>query len=308
MKNMRTLLKLLGAVTLTGLPATTVIACGSDTNETKVLADKVSENLNLTDTSGKGLKVVNLDWNNYEPYFSIDDSDIVVTNLLVGDVTTGEAKAKDQASFDFLRAVLLLQLKSGTTFADGIFDATDVAKIKHKVSDISISTAKFVEPNDEQKIIVSSGTYSLQFFKEDGTTNLGDKYQVKVATNTNALFNIFGTDDPIKLTDKEFIYTGSPIELFAANLNIELYIDKWVNNKIEVPLISSKRTDPAIKFNYFEELIGWKAKFNVKTFTKFATNVDDKRVETGDKLILAITWSRDNETVSLKANMTLIAK
>lgn len=49
MKNMRTLLKLLGAVTLTSLPVTTVIACGSKKeDEDKKILDNVSINLGLT--------------------------------------------------------------------------------------------------------------------------------------------------------------------------------------------------------------------------------------------------------------------
>ncbi|WP_342277060.1 hypothetical protein [Spiroplasma endosymbiont of Nebria brevicollis] len=190
MKSIRILLKLLGAVTLTAIPVVTVIDCGNEEDEGKLLLDKVSINLGLTDASGKGLKAIMLNWDNDKPYSAIKSNDILVTKLLEGDATTGEAKAKDKESFDFLKSVLQQKLKSGTTFEDGTFDVAEVVKIKYKLSNIKIFAAKFVEPNDEEKLIVNDGAYNLQFFKEDDSTNLGDKYKVKVETNTDALFNM----------------------------------------------------------------------------------------------------------------------
>lgn len=82
MKNMRTLLKLLGVVTLTALPVTTVIACGTKEDEGKKLIDNVSINLGLTDSEGKGLKAIGMMWDGkYTPNFIVDDSsDISATN------------------------------------------------------------------------------------------------------------------------------------------------------------------------------------------------------------------------------------
>ncbi|WP_342276451.1 hypothetical protein [Spiroplasma endosymbiont of Nebria brevicollis] len=305
MRSMKTLLRLLGAVSLTTVAATSVVACGNN-DSTKILNNKVSQNLDLTDTDGKGLKAIMLNWDKDKPYFSIKSNDILTTKLLEGDATTGDAKAKDKESFDFLKSVLQQKLKSGTTFEDGTFDAAEVVKIKYKFSNIKISTAKFVEPNDEAKLIVNDGAYNLQFFKEDNKTSLGDKYQIKVKTDTNALFNIFGTDDPIKLGHDEFVFAGSPIERFRNSSKLEDTVNKWTSDKIEVPLISKNRTSSAIKFNNFEELVGWKAKFNIKEFKK--SGIDPVRIEEGDKLVLSIALIKGNETISLKATITLVAK
>ncbi len=306
MKNMWTLLKLLGAVTLTSLPVTTIIACGTKEDENKKLVDNVSINLGLTDSDEKGLKAIDMMWDGkYTPTFIIDDSDISPTNLLEGNVTTGDAKAKDEDSFYFLKSVLQQTVKTGTTFEDGMFDAAEVAKIKHKVTNIQVSTAKLIEPTDEQKLIINDATYLLQFFKEDNKTNLGDQYKIQAAIGTNATFSIFSTDstNPAKLSYREFVYSGSPIQNFYANAKRETTVDKWVAEKTEVPLISTSRTDQAICFNNFEELIGWKAKFNVKSYQK--TGIDPVRLSSGDKLTFTITLIKNEKTISLKSTIII---
>lgn len=307
MKNMRTLLKLLGAATLTSLPVTTLIACGTKEDESKKLVDNVSINLGLTDNEGKGLKDIRLMWDGkYTPIFIIDDSNISATNLLEGDATTGNAKAKDEDSFYFLKSVLQQEVKIGTTFEDGMFDAAEVAKIKHKVTHIQVSTAKLIEPTDEEKLIINDGTYLLQFFKEDDKTNLGDQYKIQAATGTNATFNMFSSDSTTnlaKLSYQEFVYRGSPIQNFTANASTNLTVDKWVVEKTKVPLISSSRTDQAICFNNFEELIGWKAEFNVKSYQN--TGLDLKRLSEGDKLTFTITLIKNEETIALKPTITI---
>lgn len=306
MKNMRILLKLLGAVTLTSLPVTTIIACGTKENENKKLIDNVSINLGLTDSDGKGLKAIDMMWDGkYTPTLIIDNSDIIATNLLENNATTGDAKAKDEDNFYFLKSVLQQTVKTGTTFEDGMFDATEVAKIKNKVTNIQVTTVKFIEPTDEEKLIISDATYLLQFFKEDNKTNLGDPYQIQAASGTNATFNIFSTDstNPAKLSYREFVYSGSPIQNFYANTKRETTVDKWVDEKTETPLISRSRTDPAICFNNFEELIGWKAKFNVDSYVQ--TGSDPVRLGEGDKLKLKVTLIRNEETISLKSTITI---
>ncbi|WP_339048923.1 hypothetical protein [Spiroplasma endosymbiont of Colias croceus] len=266
---MRTLLKLLGASVITTVPVTTVIACGNNKeDQVKILLDQVSINLGLTNDEGNSLKTIRLDWEKDTSFFLIDNSDILVTKLLEKEATTGQPKAKDKDSFYFLKSVLQQKLTSGTTPEDGTFDAAEVAKIKNKISNIKVSTSKFVEPNDDEKLVVGDGTYNLQFFKEDGKTNLGDKYTVKVMTGTDALFNIFASYSAAKLSYNEFVYEGSSIEYFQAGYKLEETVNKWLKDKTEVPLISKSRTEKAIKFNNFEQLVGWKAKFNVISFKK----------------------------------------
>ncbi|WP_425382169.1 hypothetical protein [Spiroplasma endosymbiont of Melieria omissa] len=302
MRNMRTLLKLLGASVITTVPVTTVITCGNNKeDQVKILLDQVSINLGLTNDEGNGLKTIRLDWEKDTSFFWIDNSDILVTKLLENEVTTGQAKAKDKDSFYFLKSVLQQKLTSGTTPEDGTFDAAEVAKIKNKISNIKVSTSKFVEPNDDEKLVVGDGTYNLQFFKEDGKTNLGDKYTVKVMTGTDALFNIFASDSPAKLSYNEFVYEGSSIEHFQAGYKLEETVNKWLKDKTEVPLISKSRTEKAIKFNNFEQLVGWKAKFNVIGFERRGAFPRPNDLTDGDELTLSIALVKNQETISLKS-------
>lgn len=309
MRSMRTLLKLLGAVTLATLPATTVMACGNNATKGKVLLDKISVNLGLTDNEGKGLKAVNLIWDKDKPVLTIsDESNISLSKLLEKDVTTGDVKAKDKESFDFLKNVLQLTVKGEQTFEEGTFDAAEVASITHKVTDVTIKPAKYKAPNDDETLVISDGSYILQFFKADKTTSLGDKYQVKVVAgnDVSALFDIFSKEEtsPTKLGNAEFIYAGSPIENFRANA-LTVNARKWAEDQIVVPLISKERTDKAIKFNNFEELIGWKARFNVKEFVPTAAPVDPTRLEPGDTLRIAITLTKDKDTIALKTTIVV---
>ncbi|WP_339042858.1 hypothetical protein [Spiroplasma endosymbiont of Apeira syringaria] len=71
-------------------------------------------------------------------------------------------------------------------------------------------------------------------------------------TGTDALFNIFASDSPAKLSYNEFVYEGSSIEYFQAGYKLEETVNKWLKDKTEVPLISKSRTEKAIKFNNFE--------------------------------------------------------
>lgn len=308
MKNMRTLLKLLGAATLTSLPVTTVIACRSKEDESKKLLDNVSINLGLTNSEGKGLKTIELIWNDkHTPSFIINDSDIKVTNLLEGNATTGDAKAKDEDSFYFLKSILQQEVKTGTTFEDGMFDAAEIAKIKYKITNIEVAAGKLIEATDEEKLIIKDGTYLLQFFKEDNKTNLGDKYKIAAKTGIDVTFNIFSTDstNPAKLAYPEFVYSGSPIQHFTPLTKQEDTVKIWTKDKTEVPLISTSRTDSAICFNNFEQLIGWKAKFNVEKF--IGTNpIETVRLSEGDKLIFSITLTKDKETISLQSTITIV--
>lgn len=230
----------------------------------------------------------------------------LLINLLEGHFTTGDVKAKDEDSFYFLKSVLQQTVKTGTTFEDGMFDAAEVAKIKHKITNIQVSTAKHIEPTDEEQLVINDATYVLQFFKEDNKTNLGDKYKVQAAIGTNATFSIFSTDsatNPAKLSYREFVYSGSPIQNFYANAKRENTVEKWTVEKTEVPLISSSKTDQAICFNNFEELIGWKVKFNVDSYTK--TGVDPVRLAESDKLKFKVTLIKNDETISLKSTVTI---
>lgn len=75
MRNMRTLLKLLGASVIKTVAVTTVIACGNNKeDQVKILLDQVSINLGLTNDEGNGLKTIRLDWEKDTSFFLIDNS------------------------------------------------------------------------------------------------------------------------------------------------------------------------------------------------------------------------------------------
>ncbi|WP_342277062.1 hypothetical protein [Spiroplasma endosymbiont of Nebria brevicollis] len=110
-------------------------------------------------------------------------------------------------------------------------------------------------------------------------------------------FNIFGASARIKLGYKEFVYSGSPIENFKSSIKNDVAKNDWVKNKIEVPLISKKRTEPAIKFNNFEELVGWKSKFNVNKYTQVIEG--NPRFAEFDSLSFSIKLIKNKEEIKL---------
>lgn len=56
MRSMKTLLRLLGAVSLTTVAASSVFVCCGNNDGTKLLNNKVSQNLVLTELNGNGTK------------------------------------------------------------------------------------------------------------------------------------------------------------------------------------------------------------------------------------------------------------
>ncbi|BDT03670.1 hypothetical protein [Spiroplasma ixodetis] len=124
-------------------------------------------------------------------------------------------------------------------------------------------------------------------------------------TGTDALFNIFASDSPAKLSYNEFVYEGSSIEYFQAGYKLEeTTVNKWLKDKTEVPLISKSRTEKAIKFNNFEQLIGWKAKFNVINFERTGIPRPNNLTD-GDELTLSIALVKNQETISLKSTIII---
>ncbi|TLF26225.1 MAG: hypothetical protein FCO83_01910 [Spiroplasma sp. WSS] len=254
------------------------------------LDHQVSQNLELTDINGYGLKQFAIKWEKNQPSFFIKE-EVIVTKLLKNNVITGKEKAKDKESFDFLRNVLKIKLESGTTYEDGIFSAENVFKIKYRIFDCSALINSFKDEYDKEKLIIEDGTYKLQFFEEDGKTTLGDIYEVNVkkGQETNALFDML-TNKDTKLSYNEFVYEGSPIEKFKSFYKLKDTVKKWKNEKIEVPLINKNRTSKAIKFNNYEKLIGWKSIFNVIDWKKGFPNFDPIRLEEGDELYFSLSF------------------
>lgn len=221
MRNIKTLLRLLGAVSLSTVAASSVVACGGgDNDSTKLLNGKVSQNLKLTDTNGKGLRLptINVDYTDKSKVtWKIDETSIKINELVKND-----KKAKDKESFDFLKDILKIKIDSGTKLEDTIFNETELNAVIITISDINVD----LKPNKiNNDFYIANGSYNIMFTNGDTQTN---KYKIvtKLMSKNDKndfIYNIF----PKQLTNIDFNSTfqnefkiGQPVSKFQVGINL----------------------------------------------------------------------------------------
>lgn len=179
MRSMKTLLRLLGAVSLTTVAASSVVACGSKPPEINVdvakLLDwydvqgksKINQTLTRDDTAGK------------EKYSIIaDDSQIKITNLFKNKLLNNN-KAKNTEVTKFLSD---LGFKSGSESRD--YSTDDVAKITALVAKVTSSTPGKIEENVKTDFKVSDGTCQVAIMEKAGDgAKVVKSYTIKTLKN-----------------------------------------------------------------------------------------------------------------------------
>ena len=169
--NMKNILRLMGALTLTTAATTSVVACGDKAGV--AMNVEVSKQLGLTDDKGEGVQAASLDTAAAKDNVSwaVAEASAIKASKLLGE----EDKAANQACFDFITNVLKVKPKEGTTFADGVFDKAVLDAITAEVTNIKPELAKM---DDGKDYAITGGTFNFQFKK--GEEALGDVYGIKL--------------------------------------------------------------------------------------------------------------------------------
>ncbi|WP_339046206.1 hypothetical protein [Spiroplasma endosymbiont of Colias croceus] len=227
MRSMKTLLRLLGAVSLTTVAASSVVACGSKSPEihvdvAKLLEwydangkSKINQKLNKNDTTGK------------ENYSIIADDSLIKTaelfktKLLIQGSAAGKFKAKNTEATKFLSD---LGFNSGSDSKDYSID--DVTKITALIAKVTSSTPGKIEANGTTDFKVSDGTCQVDIMNKAGNdATVVKSYTIKTlkndALNINAsvITNLIVNKDGLKLTDSEGFKQGQPISNFKLKIN-----------------------------------------------------------------------------------------
>ncbi|WP_395473128.1 hypothetical protein [Spiroplasma endosymbiont of Nomada rufipes] len=163
MRNIKTLLKLLGAVSLSTVAASSVVACGAKTPESH--AD-IAKLLGWYDTDGKSLIVQKLNYDSTvrkEKYSIIADDSLIKptalfkTKLLVQGSVVGKFKAKNVESAKLLYD---LGFKSGNESQD--YSDTDVTSITSLSAVLQNNNSGKIEKKDTTDFKVASGTCQIE--------------------------------------------------------------------------------------------------------------------------------------------------
>ncbi|WP_339039895.1 hypothetical protein [Spiroplasma endosymbiont of Andrena trimmerana] len=191
MNIIKSVLRLMSAVTLTTVSTSSVIACDNQDFEENLLNAKVSQGLKLTNATGEGLLMptINIDENDKSQVtWKINPTNIKVINLIKND-----KKAKDEESFQFLKNALNIKIDSGTKLEDAIFNETELNNVTTIISNINVDLNPVTDKND---FYIVKGSYNIMF--TNGVTKT-DKYKVVIKTSPNGVVghDIF----PIKKTD-----------------------------------------------------------------------------------------------------------
>ena len=186
MRSMKTLLRLLGAVSLTTVTASSIVACWSSKAPDLHVAvaklldwydaqgkSKINQKLNKCDTAGK------------EKYSIItDDSLIKPANLfkdklLVEDFTLGNFKAKNTEAKKFLSE---LGFKSGSESKD--YSTYDVTKISALIAKVTSSNPGKIEENGITDFKVFDGTCQVDIMNKTGNcAKVKKSYTIKTLNN-----------------------------------------------------------------------------------------------------------------------------
>ncbi|WP_338986240.1 hypothetical protein [Spiroplasma endosymbiont of Thecophora atra] len=115
MRNIKTLLKLLGAVSLSTVAASSVVACGGGANPnptpTKEMDVQVKKDFGFLDANSLVKLSIDINATSKLASWKSEQLAITATALLKGD--TGEQKAKSNDAANFLVNVLKIEAKTG---------------------------------------------------------------------------------------------------------------------------------------------------------------------------------------------------
>ncbi|WP_425381677.1 hypothetical protein [Spiroplasma endosymbiont of Polydrusus pterygomalis] len=283
--NMKNILRLMGALTLTIGTATSVVAC--DQSSVAMNTD-VSKQLGLTDDKGQGVQEATLDISSKADAV-IWSVPALATPITAAKLLTTADKAADQSCFDFITNVLTVKPKTGSKLDDGVFDNATLTAITGEVTQITPTLKKM---DDNKDYAITGGTFSFQFKK--GNEKLGDLYSIKLkADSTKGVVNVALTTlvAKIKATDTDV----------ADNTAIQFEIGKPVPEAAKTPGVAIKiqgTTDVVKQFNALNTVTGLKITAQLGEITAAGNNwaADDT---------LKIVYKAGDVTFAAETTLTL---
>ncbi|WJG71368.1 hypothetical protein [Spiroplasma ixodetis] len=230
MRSMKTLLRLLGAVSLTTVAASSVVACGSKAPEIHVDVakeldwydaqgkSKIKQKLNRDDTVGKEKYSIIADDSLIKP------TELFKTKLLIQGSTVGKFKAKNTEATKFLSD---LGFKSGSESKD--YSTDDVAKITALIAKVTSSTPGKIEENGTTDFKVSDGNCQVDIMDKVGDgAKVVKSYTIKTLKNdtldinATVITNLIVNKNGLKLTDSEGFKQGQPISSFKLKIKSDI--------------------------------------------------------------------------------------
>lgn len=218
MRSMKTLLRLLGAVSLTTVAASSVVACGSKAPDLHVdvakLLDwydvqgksKINQQLTKDDTPGKEKYSIIADDSLIKP------TELFKNKLLIQGFAVGKFKAKNTEATKFLSD---LGFKSGSESKD--YSTDDVAKITALIAKVTSSTPGKIEENGTTDFKVSDGTCQVDIMDKTGdSAKVIKSYTIKTLKNDtlrvpNTVTKIVKTTNLDLTKEKGYVQGGKVI-------------------------------------------------------------------------------------------------
>ncbi|WP_342266277.1 hypothetical protein [Spiroplasma endosymbiont of Villa modesta] len=178
MRNIKTLLKLLGAVSLSTVAASSVVACGGGANPnptpTKEMDVQVKKDFGFLDTNANSLVKLSIDINATSKLASWKSEQLAITATALLKGNTGEQKAKSNDAANFLVNVLKIEAKTGEG-ENRIFEVKKTNEISINVQSYSPAISKKAGNAD---YVVTGGTLIFNFQKND--KSLGDNFSLDI--------------------------------------------------------------------------------------------------------------------------------
>ncbi|WJG70359.1 hypothetical protein [Spiroplasma ixodetis] len=277
--NMKNILRLMGALTLTTAATTSVVACGDKAGV--AMNVKVSKQLGLTDENGEGVQTASLDT-------TVKDNvtwtiDALKTPIKASALLKHDGSAANQACADFLTG------KLKQTATDGKFNKEELDKITGAVTDFKPELAKM---DDGKDYAITGGTFNFQFKK--GEEALGDVYGIKLKTDKTKgviVTALTAIAAEIKIPDTD-VATNSKI-MFADGTKIP-----ETAKKPGEPILIKGESDQVKQFTALNTLTALKIGANLGTITAAGD-----AWAAGDKL--EITYKTGDVTFEAKTELTL---
>lgn len=226
MRNMKTLLRLLGAVSLSTVAVSSVVACGGG-DKIINMDTQVAKDFGFLDVDGKSkmkVKLLTTTMNIFLGWRLNISEKITADSLLQNG---GEsAKAKSSQSADFLVNVLKLN-PTGGTGADRTFKHIDAQQIDAVGRDFSPTIDK---KSDNSDYVVTGGKFNIIFEKGtgDNTITLGEKYLLDILgdQNNGVVLSVLPQLSSITLADFNAIsgfIAGQPKSAFPVDTDLTQY-------------------------------------------------------------------------------------
>lgn len=240
MRSMKTLLRLLGAVSLTTVAASSVVACGSKAPEIHVdvakLLDwydaqgksKINQKLNKDDTVGQ------------EKYSIIADDSLIKlpelfkTKLLIQGSATDKFKAKNTEATKLLSD---LGFKSGSESKD--YSTDDVTKITALIAKVTSSTPGKIKENTQKiDFNVENGTCQVDIMDKAGDgAKVVKSYTIKTLKN-DILKVQFEVSSIVKTANLDFIKDKGYVQGGTVLTTLPWKSDKSAEKKLYDSLVN----------------------------------------------------------------------